>query len=283
MTSDPASRPNVLGEFLRARRGRLQPTDLGLPQGTGNRRTPGLRREELAALSGVSVDYYIRLEQGKELHPSGPVLTALARALRLDDDARDHLFGLADQLAGRAPRRRIDNTVRPGIRQLLETVRPCPAYVRNRTNDILAANPEGLALVAGIAEWPPERRNTTRYLFLHPTARALYPDWTHAARMSVAQLRAASRGDSDDTALTALVDELTAASPEFAELWEHHDVRHRRTERKTLNHPVVGTLTLMYESLDVGPDGTRLGVYQAMPGTPDHEAMVLLSLAASTA
>ena len=279
MTPEPAAR-NSLGEFLRARRARLQPTDLGLPQGPGTRRTPGLRREELAALSGVSVDYYIRLEQGKELHPSGPVLTALARALRLDDDARDHLFGLADQLAGRAPRRRVDNSVRGGILQLLETLRPCPAYVRNRTNDILTANPEGLALLSGIADWPPERRNTTRYLFRHPVVRTLYPDWMHAARMSVAQLRAASRGDQDDAALTALVDELTAVSGEFAELWEHHDVRHRRAERKTLNHPVVGTLNLMYESLEVGPDGTRLAVYQAVPGTPDHEAMTLLSLAA---
>ncbi|QDZ15170.1 helix-turn-helix transcriptional regulator [Humibacter ginsenosidimutans] len=282
MTDGQASTRNALGEFLRARRARVQPTDLGLPQGTGNRRTPGLRREELAALSGVSVDYYIRLEQGKEQHPSGAVLTALARALRLDEDARDHLFALADRLAGRAPQRRADNTVRAGIRQLLETLRPCPAYVRNRTNDILAANPEGLALLAGIAEWPQERRNTTRYLFRHPIARTLYPDWMHAARMSVAQLRAASIGDQDD-ALASLVAELTEASPEFAELWQRHDVQHRRTERKTLQHPVVGTLNLMYESLDVAPDGTRLGVYQAAPGTPDHEALTLLSLAAGAA
>lgn len=261
----------------------MHPADLGLPAGTGRRRTPGLRREELAALAGVSIDYYIRLEQGKETNPSGSVLNALAQALRLDDEATAHLYALADHAAGRTPRRRHrqypQQAVRPGIRQLLETLRPCPAYLRNRTNDILAANPEGLAVLAGIDQWPAERRNTTRYTFLHPTARTLYPDWPKAAIATVAQLRTVVAADPHDPGLLALVGELTETSPEFAELWQRHDIRHRRSERKTFHHPAVGPVTFAYESLDVGPDGQRLAIYQTTPGTPDHRAMLLLALA----
>jgi transcriptional regulator with XRE-family HTH domain len=269
-----------LGEFLRARRARLHPTDLGLPSGTGRRRTPGLRREELAALAGISIDYYIRLEQSRESNPSGAVLHALARALRLDDEATAHLYALADHAAGRAPQARPAQTVRPGIRQLLQTLRPCPACLRNRTSDILAANPEGLALLAGISEWPAGRRNTTRYTFLHPAARTLYPDWPQAASAAAAQLRTAVAADPQDPALAALAAELTQASPEFARLWQRHDVHHRHTDRKTFHHPVVGDLTLTYESLTTGPDGHRLAIYQATPGTPDHEAITLLALTA---
>ncbi|SDH35595.1 Helix-turn-helix domain-containing protein [Nonomuraea jiangxiensis] len=222
----------------------------------------------------------MRLEQGRESNPSGPVLDALARALRLDDEAVEHLYALADHAAGRVSRRRADQAVRPGIRQLLQTLRPCPAYVRNRTNDILAANPEGLAVLAGIDEWPADRRNTTRYTLLHPTARTLYTDWQHAAAMTVAQLRTAVAADPRDPGLAALVAELTEASPIFADLWQHHDIHHRRTDQKTFHHPAVGTITFTYESLDTGPDGIRLAIYQTTPGTPDHEAMMLLALTA---
>ncbi|NEA26886.1 helix-turn-helix domain-containing protein [Actinomadura bangladeshensis] len=269
---------SVLGEFLRARRARLDHTDLGLPAGTGRRRTPGLRREELAALAGVSIDYYIRLEQGRETNPSADVLRQLARALRLDAETTDHLFALADRVSGRGPRRRGRPDVRPGILQLLETLRPCPAYVRNRTNDILASNPEGIALLAGIGEWPADRRNTTRHTFLHPAARTLYPDWARAAAATVAQLRTAVGADPDDPALAALAAELAEASPEFAELWRRHDVRRRHTDRKTFLHPDVGEITFRYESLDVDPEGQRLAIYQTTPGTSDHERMRLLSL-----
>ncbi|MCO5975030.1 helix-turn-helix domain-containing protein [Actinoallomurus soli] len=274
-----SSRPgSALGEFLRARRARVEPTDFGLPAGTGRRRNPGLRREELATLAGISVDYYIRLEQGKETNPGAAVLRQLAQALRLDHEETGHLFALADRAAGRGAGVRTGQDVRPGIRQLLETLRPCPAYVRNRTNDILAANPEGLALLAGIEDWPPERRNTTRFTFLHPAARALYDGWPAVATAAVAQLRTTVAADPEDPALSALVEELTRASADFAGLWRRHDVRHHHTDRKTFHHPVVGDVTFGYESLGIGPDGQRLAVYQTAPGSPDHEKMRLLAL-----
>jgi transcriptional regulator with XRE-family HTH domain len=159
-----------LGEFLRARRARLHPADVGLPAGTGLRRTPGLRREELAAVAGISIDYCIRLEQGKENNPGPAVLDALSAALRLNQEETAHLYALARNAAGRRTPMPTASRVRPGIRQLLDSLRPCPAYVLNRISDVLAANPEALALFVGLAEWPPERRNTIRYTFCHPVA-----------------------------------------------------------------------------------------------------------------
>ncbi|MEU9025467.1 helix-turn-helix transcriptional regulator [Actinomadura sp. NPDC048394] len=278
---------SALGEYLRARRARLRPTDVGLPAGPGLRRTPGLRREELAALAGVSIDYYIRLEQGKETNPSPAVLESLARALRLDTEEQAHLFALADHAAGRVPAGRSPVPERPvvrtGVLRMLEQLRPCPAYVLSWTSDILAANPEGLALFAGMDEWPPERRNTIRYVFLHPAARSVLDDWDKAARTSAAQLRSLTATDPHDPALAALIDELDGAAPEFAELWKRHDVQARRGDRKTFHHPRVGTFTLDFEVLHLGADRQRMSVYQAEPGTPDHDAMVLLSLSTSDA
>lgn len=275
---------NQLGEFLRARRGRLRPADVGLPAGIGPRRTPGLRREELAAVAGLSMDYYIRLEQGKETNPSGPILDGLARALRLNEEEQAHLYRLADLAAGRRPRSgpgraRVPGRprVRPGIRQLLGTVRPCPAYVLSRTSDLLAANPEGLALFAGIQDWPAGQRNTIRFTFLHPAARELFADWDVAAASTAAHLHALEAEDPDDQDLRALVGELLAASPEFARLWPRHDVRRRRSDRKPFRHPLVGEFTLSYEVLHLD-DGQRMTVYQAAPGSRDHDAMTLLSM-----
>jgi transcriptional regulator with XRE-family HTH domain len=275
---------NQLGEFLRARRGRLRPADVGLPAGIGPRRTPGLRREELAAVAGLSMDYYIRLEQGKETNPSGPILDGLARALRLNEEEQAHLYRLADLAAGRRPRPGPGRAlvpgrpqVRPGIRQLLGTVRPCPAYVLSRTSDLLAANPEGLALFAGIQDWPAGQRNTIRFTFLHPAARELFADWDVAAASTAAHLHALEAEDPDDQDLRALVGELLAASPEFARLWPRHDVRRRRSDRKPFRHPLVGEFTLSYEVLHLD-DGQRMTVYQAAPGSRDHDAMTLLSM-----
>lgn len=153
---------SALGGYLRARRARVQPGDVGFPAGPGLRRTAGLRREELAALSGVSVDYYTRLEQGKEINPSHAVLDALAVALLLDAEAHAHLYALANHAGKRTlpTRRTPGRSVRPGIRLLLDAVRPCPAYVLSRTSDVLASNPEGLTLFAGLADWPKPQRNT---------------------------------------------------------------------------------------------------------------------------
>ena len=271
-----------LGEFLRARRARLRPGDVGLPTGTGTRRTPGLRREEIAALAGLSIDYYIRLEQGKETNPGGSILDGLARALRLNEEEHAHLYALANHAAGRTARgsQSASRVVRPGVRQLLETVRPCPAYVLTRTSDLLAANPEALALFAGLADWPPERRNTIRYTFFHPAARELFANWDHSAETTAAHLRSLAADTPADPDVSALIAELLDGSPEFARLWQRHDVRHRRGEAKPFRHPRVGEFTLTTEALYLA-DGQRLTVYQAEPGSRDHDALTLLSMTAS--
>jgi transcriptional regulator with XRE-family HTH domain len=270
-----------LGAFLRDRRGRLKPTDVGLPGGGSARRTAGLRREELAALAGVSVDYYTRIEQGRETAPSDAVLEALARVLRLDDHERDYLFALADRAARRSPRRPMtaSTTVRPGLRLLLESVRTSPAYVLSQLNDILAANPEGVALLVGIDAWPPDRRNLIRYVFLHPAAREVFVEWERVARNTVAHLRAVSATGPGTTDVTVLVTELSASSAFFAELWRTYDVRTKTGSEVRFRHPAIGEFSLRSEVLGPGPDGQRFVVYQAEPGTRDHDALVLLSMA----
>lgn len=268
-----------MAEFLRIRRGRIGPADVGLPTGPGTRRTSGLRREELAALAGVSVDYYTRIEQGRETAPSDSVLDAVARALRLTDDEHTHLLALADRLAGRTPRRRPADPpqARPGLRLLLESVRPSPAYVLNEVNDVLAANPEGLALLSGLGDWPPGQRNTIRYTFLHSAARTVFADWDRVARNSVAHLHTAEPTAAAPTA--ALVAELSTASSEFATLWRRHDVWVKRGGQTAFQHPMIGPLTLAHEVLSTAGDGQRLLVYQAAPGTAEHDALVLLAMA----
>jgi transcriptional regulator with XRE-family HTH domain len=283
--------PNGLGDFLRARRARLRPGDVGLPPGPGTRRTPGLRREEIAALAGLSIDYYIRLEQGKESNPSGPILDGLTRALRLNEEEHAHLYALASHAAGRTARStsRASRVVRPGIRQLLETVRPCPAYVLTRTSDLLAANPEALTLFVGLTDWPPDRRNTIRYTFLHPAARELFAGWDHVAETTTAHLRSLAAGAPDDPDVSALIAELLDGSPSFARLWQRHDVRHRRGEAKLFRHPRVGEFTLtnrvgeftLTNEVLYMADGQRISVYQAVPGSRDHDALTLLSMIAS--
>jgi transcriptional regulator with XRE-family HTH domain len=274
--------PNELGEFLRARRASLRPGEAGLPPGPGTRRTPGLRREETAALAGLSIDYYIRLEQGKETNPSGPILDGLARALRLNEEEHAYLYVLANHAAGRTARgsRPASRAVRSGVCQLLETVRPCPAYVLTRTSDVLAANPEALALFPGLADWPPQRRNTIRYTFFHPAARELFADWDHSAETVAAHLRSIAAGAAGDPEVSALIAELLDGSPEFARLWQRHSVRQRRGEAKRFRHPRVGEFTLTNEVLYLA-DGQRMSVYQAAPGSRDHDALTLLSMIAS--
>ncbi|GII01801.1 helix-turn-helix domain-containing protein [Planobispora takensis] len=272
-----------MAEFLRVRRGRIGPAEVGLPTGPGTRRTPGLRREELAALAGVSVDYYTRIEQGRESAPSDAVLDALARALRLTDDEHAHLLALADRAAGRTPRRRPPERqpARPGLRLLLDSLRPGPAYVLNEVNDVLAANPEGLALLAGLGEWPPARRNVIRYTFLHPAARTLFADWDRVAANGVAHLHTAELTAPEQVA--ALVAELSAASGEFAALWRRHEVWVKRGGRTVFRHPVIGPLTLANEVLATAGDGQRMLVYQAAPGTAEHDALVLLAMTVQSA
>ncbi|ARF58514.1 helix-turn-helix transcriptional regulator [Streptomyces gilvosporeus] len=271
-----------LGRFLRARRGQIRPQDVGLPAGTGIRRTPGLRREELATLAGVSVDYYTRLERGRETRPSPAVVAALGEALRLSGDALHRLHELAALAAGQtpAPCAGPARTVRESVRTMLETLRPSPAYVVSRTNDLLAANRPGLRLFPGITDWPAERRNITRYMFLHPMGRRLYHDWERMAAHSAAHLRAMAGADPDMPELAQLVGELVVKSPEFARLWERYDVRARSGGQKHFQHPEVGSMRLTFEVMAIfRTDGQRLVTYQAPPDTPDHDAMLLLDMA----
>ncbi|MEV6174175.1 helix-turn-helix transcriptional regulator [Streptomyces sp. NPDC051954] len=272
-----------LGQFLRARRTQTSPDQVGLTVGPGLRRTPGLRREELATLAGMSIDYYVRLERGKETRPSPSVLDALARALHLDDAEHQHLRELAARAARYAPEPPPppSRTVGPHLRLLLETMRPNPTYIISRSMDLLAWNPGGLALYAGLADWPAPQRNLARYLFLHPTARTLFPDWDHQVRGCVARLRTQAGIDPDAPDLTSLVGELLLKSPDFAKLWERYDVVGRKKTQKTFHHPEVGILTLSGQSMHLeDTPGQRLGVYTAEPGTPDHDAMLLLDLTA---
>ncbi|WP_225849948.1 helix-turn-helix transcriptional regulator [Streptomyces sp. HPF1205] len=277
----PEQHSNDLAGFLRARRTQLTPGEVGLPAGPGLRRTPGLRREELATLAGVSIDYYTRLERGKETRPSPAVVDSLARALRLEGDEHEHLRRLAARAARTAPEPPTapSRTVRPGVRLLLENLRPGPAYVLSRTLDVLAANPGGLHLYAGIESWPAAQRNLARYYFLHPAARDLFPDWEGQIRGCVARLRALAGTEPDAPDLARLVGELLLKSPDFARLWERYDVRAHRPGTKRFHHPQVGDMTLGYQSMRLeSTAGQRLVAYYAEPGSPDHDTMLLLEM-----
>ncbi|WP_222843975.1 helix-turn-helix transcriptional regulator [Cellulosimicrobium sp. CUA-896] len=265
--------------FLRTRRDRLTPEEVGLIRGQGVRRTPGLRREELAALAGISIDYYVRLERGTERHPSPAVVESLGRALRLDDDERDHLRRLAAQVDRRdlVPNIAPTRHVRAGVRLILENLRPFPAYVTNRIGDLLAWNPSGLRMLAGIEEWPATRRNVARYAFLHPSARGLYGNWTAQLNGVVSGLRMLAATEPDAADLRDLVGELLVKSPEFAGLWERYDIVPPTEGRKSLHHPVVGDMKVGYQVMQLsGTDGQALLSYYAEPNTPEYDQMLLL-------
>ncbi|WP_369240260.1 helix-turn-helix transcriptional regulator [Streptomyces sp. R21] len=280
----PTSGGTELGRFLRARRARISPAEAGLTVASGMRRTPGLRRAELATLAGISLDYYTRLERGRETRPGPSVLDSLARALRLEDDEHEHLRTLAVIAARIAPEPAPapSRTVRPGVKLLLESLRPNPAHVVSRTGDLLAANPGGLRLLAGIEEWPARQRNLARYVFLHPAARTLFHDWATQVRGCVARLRALAGTDPDAPDLTRLVGELLLKSPEFVRLWERYDIKSRAHGRKSFHHPEVGDFTLGYQTMELeGTPGHRLVTYYAAPDTAEHDALVLLDLLGS--
>jgi transcriptional regulator with XRE-family HTH domain len=261
----------LLGDFLRARRALARPEDHGMPA-PGPRRTPGLRREEVAMLAGVSADYYVRLEQGRERHPSPRVVEALAVALSLDADARDYLHELAEP----TPRRELarePELAGPALVRLMDGWPTHPALTLGRYLDILAANPLGEALFA----WMGEESNLVEAVFLNPAAHHFYRDWPDVAASTVAGLRANVGIDVDDPRLTDLVGRLGVRSSAFAELWGRHDVRGKTAEVKRFHHPVVGDLTLGYESFTVNSaPGQQVVIYHAGPDSPDEHALVLL-------
>jgi transcriptional regulator with XRE-family HTH domain len=265
------TRSDELGDFLRARRDLISPVEAGLPYHT-SRRVPGLRREEVALLAGVSTDYYTRLEQGRERHPSEQVLDALARALRLDFDAAGYLFRLAQpapRIAVSAPAQ----TVSPELKRLMDHFLDLPACVVNPALDVLAANPAGRQLYSGFAHLD----NLLRMVFLDPAARQFYQDWDHAAHGVVGNLRALSAPFPNDSRVAQIVGELSIHSPAFVALWAKYEVRPRTSEDKHLWHPQVGGMHLHYEAFTVtSAPGQQLFAYSAEPGTPSADALVLL-------
>ncbi|MEU2155062.1 helix-turn-helix transcriptional regulator [Streptomyces sp. NPDC019396] len=264
---------NGLGDFLRARRAQLRPEDAGLPA-TGRRRVPGLRREEVALLAGVSADYYMRLEQGRERHPSPQVLDAVGRALRLGDPAVAHLHRLAVSGTRRASRTPRAEPLSPRLRRLIDGWTDTPAFVLGHSLDFLARNHVADALFAGFTV----RGNLLSMVFLDPAAHDFFRDWDRAAASSVAALRQAAGTDADDPRLARLVDELCAGSREFRDLWDRHDVHGKDRETKRVRHPVVGDLDLHAEVFTVaGAPTQQLVVYQPEPGSPSACALTLLA------
>jgi transcriptional regulator with XRE-family HTH domain len=265
-----------LGDYLRARRADIRPQDLGFPVG-GRRQVAGLRREEVAVAAGMSVDYYVRLEQGRETNPSPQVLDSLGRVLALDDDGRLHLF----RLAGLSPSPASVSTERAAteLLVLLDSWPRHPALVLGRAYDVLAANTLGHALFAH----SPYRDNVARMVFLDPAARSLYVDWSSAAAATVAGLRLADGAAPSEPRLRAVIQELRETSPEFEQLWSTTDARSKRPLNKQFLHPQVGPLTLRAHSFDVrDAPGQELVVYQAEPGSPSADALGLLSTIAAT-
>jgi transcriptional regulator with XRE-family HTH domain len=266
-------------EFLTSRRAKITPDQAGLPS-YGARRVPGLRREEVAVLAGVSVPYYTRLERGDMSGASGSVLEALARALRLDEAERAHLFDLARaaQPAATTPRRRSTRQrVRPAAQQILDAMTGAAAFVRNDRLDILAGNPLGYALYSEMFVGPARPVNTARFVFLDARAREFYVDWERAATDVVAVLRSAAGRNPYDRDLSDLVGELSTQSEAFRTRWAAHNVRFHVNGIKHFHHPVVGELELNFERMDLAADpGLTIFTYTAEPGSRHEEALNLL-------
>ncbi|HOC13149.1 MAG TPA: helix-turn-helix transcriptional regulator [Propionicimonas sp.] len=271
-------------DFLVSRRARITPERAGLPTWGGNRRVAGLRREEVALLAGVSVEYYVRLERGNLAGVSESVLEAIATALQLDDAERSHLHDLARTVGtkGRKPRVLPRDRLRPPVQWLLDAMTGSAAYVRNARLDLLAANRLGAALYAPIFEMA-GRPNVARFIFLDLRGREFFVEWDRVAAESTALLRTLAGENPYDRGLSELIGELSTRSDEFARLWAEHNVRQHRTGTKRFRHPIVGELTLAYESMDLTTDpGLRLNAYVAEPGSPSAEAFGLLASWATT-
>jgi transcriptional regulator with XRE-family HTH domain len=272
-------------EFLTSRRARITPEQAGLTTyGTGPRRVQGLRREEVALLAGVSVDYYTRLERGNLSGASETVLEAVARALRLADTERAHLFDLA-RASQAAPlrRRRRPGRIRPSVQQMLDAMAGVPAFVRNGRLDLLAANPLGRALYSQHFESSAQPPNTARFVFLDERSASFYLDWDRVAHDAVAILRAEAGRDPYDRELSDLVGELSTRSELFRTLWAAHNVHTHDTGTKRFHHPIVGELTVGFEAMELVADpGLTMFVYTAEPGSRSAQALDLLASWAAT-
>ena len=276
---------NEVRDFLVSRRARITPERAGLPAYGGNRRVPGLRREEVAMLAGVSIDYYTRLERGNLNGVSQSVLEALADALQLDEAERAHLFDLAraGNTTPRTRRRTAQQRILPSVQRILDAITDAPAYIRNGRRDILAANRLGYALYSEMYRDPARPVNIARFVFLNPQARTFFLDWHSAANDTVAILRIEAGRNPHDQALTDLVGELSMRSEEFRTRWAAHNVRLHRTGLKDIHHPVVGDLHLMFEALDLPADpGLSLVIYSAELASPSQDALNLLASWAAT-
>jgi transcriptional regulator with XRE-family HTH domain len=274
-------------EFLTSRRERISPAQAGLPAyGGGNRRVKGLRREEVALLAGVSIDYYVRMERGNLAGASEAVLDGVANALQLDEAERAHLFDLARAAQPASPRERRSKTsgVTQGIQQILDAITDAPAWVRNARHDVLAANRLARALYAPILADPRRPANNARFVYLDPAAHEFFADWGSTADDIAGMLRSEAGSNPRDKQLVELIGELSTRSEEFRRRWAAHNVRFHRTGRKRIHHPVVGTLDLDYEAMEFpAHPGLTLLAYTAPAGTPTADSLRMLASWAATA
>lgn len=280
---------NDIRQFLTSRRERLTPAEAGLPDFGGRRRVKGLRREEVALLAGMSTEYYVRLERGNGTGVSEAVLDGISRALQLDEAEHAHLYDLvraanqgAHPARSRGPSR--PQQVRPGVQQLIDTMRDVPVFVQNGRLDAVATNRLGAALFSEMFVMPRRPMNAARFTFLDPRAQTFYRDWETNARQIVAVLRAEAGRSPYDRILTDLVGELATRSEQFRTLWAPHDVRVHRTGTKNVHHPVVGDLDLTFEAMDLTSEpGLQMLAFTAAPGSPSNDGLQLLATWAATA
>jgi transcriptional regulator with XRE-family HTH domain len=274
-------------EFLISRRERISPAQAGLPAyGGSNRRVKGLRREEVALLAGVSIDYYVRMERGNLTGASEAVLDGIATALQLDEAERAHLFDLARAAQPAPPRQRRSKTsgLTDGIQQVLDAITDAPAWVRNARHDMLAANRLARALYAPVLADPRRPANNARFVYLDPAAREFFADWERAAGDIAAMLRSEAGSNPHDKQLIELIGELSTRSQEFRTRWAAHNVRFHRTGHKRIHHPVAGTLDLNFEAMEFpAHPGLTLLAYTAAAGTPTADSLKMLASWAATA
>ncbi|MFB6847599.1 helix-turn-helix transcriptional regulator [Streptomyces sp. NPDC056373] len=274
-------------EFLATRRAKITPQQAGLPAfGNGKRRVPGLRREEVAMLAGVSIDYYVRLERGQLAGASEEVLDALGQALQLDDAERAHLRDLAAAQRRRPPRRaarKRKTAVPASLTRVLDSMTEAPAFIRNGRLDILAVNPLGRALYAPLFTGSARPVNIARFQFLDPTSRDFFPAWNDSVNTTVSLLRTEAGRAPQDAELTGLIGELVTRSDEFRAAWAKHNVRLHHGGRKAFRHPAIGEITLDFDAMELpAHPGLTLTAYSAEPGTPAHDALHLLASWAAT-